>query len=304
MKSKFTLFALLLLSVFGASAQQVPNASFDSWTVDTLAPDGWSTYESYFGVDIGLASKDAADFIVGPYSLKIESDSVPGQPVYGAIGGQAGLGDPYLTPQGIAFRGAAFAFRPDTVFIGYKYAPVGADSALFGLGFRKNNASAMVNSFDAVQLKLPAASQWTLVGALLGSFYLNGTIVPDTLRIDFCSSKSKAPNGGSKGSVLKLDAFLFGYAQLPNALQQLADDLSFSVYPNPATDFVTITSKQNASGFRAFVSDINGQMVSVNYLEGETNRIDVSTLATGTYIFRIADAQGNVLKNGRFNVVK
>ncbi len=303
MNSKLTLVALLIVGFFTATAQQVPNASFDTWT-DTLAPDGWSTYEKAFGVPLGLSHRDGADYIVGPYSLVLRSDSVPGQPNYGVLAGTAALGEVVMGMQGPTYPGIAFPYRPDTLFIGYKYTAAGADSAYMSFVFKKNGTSALVNSAPGVGFLLPAASQWTLVGTLLGGIYLNSTIVPDTLKTSFYSSKNPAPGGGIKGSELKLDAYLFGYAQLPNALQQIADELGFNVFPNPTADFVTITSKQNADGFRAFVSDINGQMVSVNHLNGETNRIDVSTLSTGTYIYRIADAQGNVLKNGRFNVVK
>ena len=304
MKSKFTLFAFLLCGFFAAQAQQVPNSSFDSWATDTLTPDGWSTYESAFQMNIGLASKDAADFIVGPYSLKLEADSVPGLPNYGVLAGTAALGSVVMGGQGPSFPGIAFPYRPDTLYIGYKFSSPGADSAYMTMQFRKNGTSALVQNAQAVGFKLPPTPQWTLVGTLLNGIYLNGTIVPDTLAISLYASKNPQPGGGIKGSTFKLDAILFGYAQLPNALQQVADDFSFNVFPNPATEFVTFTAKQNADGFRAVIADVNGAVVAGQFLTGETTRMDVSTLANGTYIYRIADKDGNVLKQGKFNVVK
>ncbi len=298
MKAKFTLFVLFVAAFFAASAQQVPNSSFDSWTTDTLAPDGWATYESVFGFPLGLSGKDGVDKIVGPYSLKLESDSIPGQPAYGVVAGGVGLGKGVMTGQGPQFAGIAFAFKPDTLFLGYKYTSPASDTALMALTMTKNGAGAFTGGAATLALRLDATSQWSLLYTILTSFYT--ATVPDTLGVEFYASAGNAV----KGSTLHLDAVLFGYVNLPSALQEVADKLNVSVYPNPASDVITISTDINTTGFRAVISDINGKLVSVNNLEGQKTIINVSEFSNGTYIYRIADAQGNILKQNRFNVVK
>ena len=103
---------------------------------------------------------------------------------------------------------------------------------------------------------------------------------------------------------MHIDVVLFGYVNLPSALQEVADKLNFNVYPNPTTDLITVSADENANDFRVVISDISGKLVSVNNLEGQKTGINVSQFSNGTYIYRIADKTGNVLKQGKFNVVK
>lgn len=298
MKTKFTLLVLFVAAAFAANAQQVPNSSFDSWTTDTLAPDGWATYESVFGFPLGLSSKDGVDKIVGPYSIKLKSDSIPGQPAYGVVAGGVGVGKGTMTGQGPQFGGIAFAFKPDTLFLGYKYTSPAADTAIMALSLTKNGGGAFTGGVPTLALRLDTNSQWSLLYTILTSFYT--AVVPDTLGMEFYSSAGAA----KKGSTLHLDAVLFGYHVLPSALQEVADQLNVSVYPNPASDLITISTDVNTEGFRTMITDMSGKLVYVNILEGQKTIINVSEFANGTYIYRIADAQGNILKQNRFTVAK
>ena len=78
MKAKFTLLTVLAIAFFSAQAQTIPNNGFDTWT-SSLNPDGWATYGSAFGFNFGLCAKDSIDKVVGPNSVRVYSDSVPGQ---------------------------------------------------------------------------------------------------------------------------------------------------------------------------------------------------------------------------------
>src|SRR5688572_17853553 len=92
MKLKITLLTTFIISLFGLQAQQLPNASFDTWT-NALKPDGWATYESTFGIPLGgLASRDTVDKLYGPASIELRSDSIPGFPAYGIFPGTVSIG--------------------------------------------------------------------------------------------------------------------------------------------------------------------------------------------------------------------
>ncbi len=297
MKTKFTLLVLLVVAVFAANAQQVPNASFDNWTTSQFAPDGWSSYDAAFGIDLNHCKRDSVDFIVGPASVRVISDSFSVAPQYGVVGGLLSVGTGVANPNP-TFTGIPFAFKPDTIFIGYKYTSPGTDTAAMSVTLKKNGVGIFTGGASTLSLFLDTTSQWTLIGTILTSFYTVAT--PDTLGLKFFSSNRKP----IKGSTLQLDAVIFGYHVLPSALQEVADKLNISVYPNPTTDVITISTDENTEGFHAYICDITGKIVSANNLNGQKTTLNVSEFANGTYIYRIADAQGNILKQNRFNVVK
>lgn len=297
MKTKFTLLVLFVAAAFAASAQQIPNLSFDSWTTSQLAPDGWSSYDAAFGFNLNHCNKDTVDYVVGTASVKLTSDSFSVAPQYGVVPGLLSLGTGVANPNP-TFTGMAFAYKPDTLFIGYKYTSPGTDTATLAITMKKNGVGVFTGNASTIGLYLDTLSQWALLYTTITSFY--GANTPDTLGLKFFSSNRKP----IKGSTLHLDGVFFGYVNLPSALQEVADQLNVSVYPNPASDLITISTDVNTVGYRAIITDMNGKLVSANNLEGQKTTINVSEFPSGTYIYRIADAQGNILKQNRFNVVK
>jgi len=299
MKTKFTLLVLLFAGVFSVNAQQIPNESFDNWA-SPLAPDNWTSFDALFQAPLGLTSRDTIDKIVGPSSLKVKADSIPGQPNLGVLSGVTSLGTSYLAGQIPTFVGIPFAFRPDTFYFGYKYVPAGLDTAGISLGLRKSGSYLLVNAAGPATIPLTAQAQWSLGYLPLGSYYLNAN-TPDTLELQLFASIA---NVSKKGSALNVDALLFGYVNLPNALQEVADRLNITVYPNPATDAITISTDENVEGFKVVVSDLNGRVVLGSSLSGQSTTVNVSELANGTYIYRVADKTGNILRSDRFNIAK
>ena len=300
MKTKFTILALLFAGFFSANAQQIPNGSFDDWSTNPLAPNEWTTYEALFGMPLGLSFRDTVDKVVGPASLKLVADSIPGQPAYGVVPGLASLGSGTMTPQGPVTYGIPFAFRPDTFYFGFKYVTPGSDTAGIGLGLKKNGVYLLNNPNFLAYIPLTSQPQWGLGYLPLASYYLNQN-TPDTLEIQLSASLIGT---SVQGSTLHVDGVFFGYVNLPSALQEVADKLNITVYPNPATDAITITTDENVDGFKALVCDINGSIVSATTLAGNRTIINLSTLANGTYIYRVADKTGNIIRSDRFTVAK
>jgi hypothetical protein len=79
---------------------------------------------------------------------------------------------------------------------------------------------------------------------------------------------------------------------------------SLSVYPNPASSLLNITSNENLSGFNLQMFDIVGRPVVSQVLEGNSNAVNVARLANGTYIYRITDKENSVVAQSKFNVIK
>ena len=78
----------------------------------------------------------------------------------------------------------------------------------------------------------------------------------------------------------------------------------FSVYPNPATTVLNINSNQHIAGFNLQVYDVVGRLVISQVLTDSNNAVNVALLANGTYIYRIADKQNEVVTQRKFNVIK
>lgn len=75
------------------------------------------------------------------------------------------------------------------------------------------------------------------------------------------------------------------------------DDYSstaFSIYPNPATDYLTIESNTLSSGFaQAYVYDMGGKQLISKQLENNTvNTLDIAGLSSGLYVLALTDENG------------
>ncbi len=88
---------------------------------------------------------------------------------------------------------------------------------------------------------------------------------------------------GTDGSVGQLDNITLAET-LGTALFETAD---FKIYPNPATDILTIASE--ADIYSVSIYDVSGRMV----FSGERNVVDVSALNQGVYILNIFTNEGS-----------
>jgi len=78
-------------------------------------------------------------------------------------------------------------------------------------------------------------------------------------------------------------------AQVAEVPLPSASEPIFTVYPNPASNFITINSEYRAK--RAYIFGSDGRLVLSNDLHGGDEKIDISSLDTGVYIAMI-DAEG------------
>lgn len=66
--------------------------------------------------------------------------------------------------------------------------------------------------------------------------------------------------------------------------------IEFSVYPNPASDFVTLKTKTyNLENLRYQLYDINGSILQDNKVEGNETSISLSNLPSSTYFLKVTD---------------
>lgn len=75
----------------------------------------------------------------------------------------------------------------------------------------------------------------------------------------------------------------------PPAVVSLSENesISFSIYPNPATDQLTIETGELEGNSELFVRDIQGKLVAVHHVNSNSTTLDVSTLQSGVYFIQL-----------------
>lgn len=68
-----------------------------------------------------------------------------------------------------------------------------------------------------------------------------------------------------------------------NSVSEL-NELGVRVYPNPATDFISLTSTNDLAGSKLIVLDVTGKTIfSTKLMQSERNQVDIQQLAPGVY---------------------
>jgi len=207
MRAKFTLLTLMVAALFTASAQQIPNGGFESWS-SAVSPASWTSIEDLLGLSTNIFTyKDSVDFVQGAASLKLVSDSLSLEPQAGVIGGIISLGTGALVGNSISFHGVPFTSRPDTLEFEYQLTSPGTDTAVIEIILTKGGVTQVLGA----EFLLTETNVWSPVNIPLAQFYDTAGVLPDTLIIQFQSSH-KAP---VKGTTLHVDAMRFGYVPAP-----------------------------------------------------------------------------------------
>lgn len=76
------------------------------------------------------------------------------------------------------------------------------------------------------------------------------------------------------------DIFMAKYTQPVSGIQEAETD-KLSIYPNPATDFITVSGAKN--GMKIRIANLLGEIVSETTLQHETQKIGVAHLVSGAY---------------------
>lgn len=90
---------------------------------------------------------------------------------------------------------------------------------------------------------------------------------------------------GEPGETIEFSAF-----SVTNSIPYMATEetakLSYKIYPNPATDFITVESKEKLSGI--MIHDANGRNIRSEKINAANPKIDVRNLTPGVYWLKIS----------------
>lgn len=78
---------------------------------------------------------------------------------------------------------------------------------------------------------------------------------------------------------------------------------SMKVYPNPASDLLTI-SFDYPKAKQVKIVDITGRLVATQEISGTETDVNVSGLTNGVYVYQIVDNDGGTIHSGKFSVAK
>lgn len=312
---------LLFISASGVvlfvSAQAQPTWDFESWTGSGsgIQPTGWVSGNAITGFPFSNPQSVFQETTPGKvhggmYSMKLVTVDLTNNPDPSSIPDPIGIAFPgqiSISPLGMK-DGFAYSGRPNSVDFWYQYIPVGNDSASCFVILSKWNSSTNMRDTVAVGgtvIKTAASSYMQSSFTLL---YLSATLIPDTMRIYFTATCYASLTCGTAGSTLWVDDITFtGW----NGVNEHLSSNNVVVYPNPASDFLQVSVDALSEAHLVSIYDVLGKKVCSVELAQETNgmnrktaKVDAKRLPTGAYSYGISDKIGNVLRSGKFNIVK
>ncbi len=85
------------------------------------------------------------------------------------------------------------------------------------------------------------------------------------------------------------------------SVEDLALDINISVYPNPTTDLINLTSFQNLTGLAVIVTNINGKILQQTEVTNEVEQLNFSNYENGIYFLTIKQ-KNQLIKS--FKIIK
>ena len=79
----------------------------------------------------------------------------------------------------------------------------------------------------------------------------------------------------------------------------IEEKIAFTVYPNPTSEMLTITSTLNTEA-NVLVYNLEGKIVQQASISGNEKQINLADLSSGTYLLKVT----NALQSSIFRIIK
>lgn len=311
MKKIILTISAVASSVVGAMAQS-PDFSFENWadaappfaTVDD--PSGWAslnaltavgTDTSVFKVTVGPAAGAASAKIK---TVKVVGAAIPNPYAPGDLdtAGLLVIGKINISPPGIKY-GYNYNWRSQVLSFQCKYTPIAGDSAFVLATLTKWNGTSRDTIASGKYATGTSTTAYELKSINLTYDPAFASVVPDSQQI-FISSSVYNHDGAKIGSTFYVDDIAWsGY----NSTDEINGTVNkVFVYPNPATNNISITSSVDAAIIR--ITDITGRLIGNYSMTDNEANIQTTTFASGIYIYSVLDQKKNVMNRGRFEITK
>ncbi|MFT7344937.1 MAG: hypothetical protein ACI9XP_001529 [Lentimonas sp.] len=201
----------------------------------------------------------------GTSSVKLETVNAG---LGGAVAGIVTNGS--IDGNGNLSNGQPFTSQPTILKGFYLYEPVASDAAYVSASFYNNGAIIEDVTF-IITTGTSTFTEFTVT--------LDVATVPDSMMIF-------AYSGDEIGSVLYLDDVAFDYENI--GLNETQLNL-VSIYPNPATNLITITSESIIETVEIY--SVTGQLVKSVEMNSVTSKINVEGLKSGSYVIELLSGE-------------
>jgi len=287
-KLLFTFVAGAFL-VSGSIAQS--NLNLETWTGNEC--NEWGTLNSF--VFLGAPQTTFQEQTIpgeGLSSAKITTAYWQGATGFGApsdtTSGFFTLGGPVTGPVGLPCT-----TTPDSISFMYKADVEPGDTGMVLVFLSYSDT--MQNVFAQGIFYITDSSGWQNVTIPIMDFS-GGMATPDTIQI-YCVSSMGSLMGSPLaiiGSTIYVDNFFVPYF---SSVGERDEDVKFSVYPNPSSDYFVIKNGSSKSNMDVQMIDINGKFVrSYTDISGGEMTIDGNGLARGAYFIKVTSGGKQVIK--------
>jgi hypothetical protein len=304
----------------GGFTQSIPNGDLEKWdSLHSETTTAWWRQPSFVGINwlgtlnslVGLAVTAGGpgpetvfrttDAYSGTYAAKLVTNhllfgtttiKIPGMlgtAVMDFVGVRALIGNPCPGCKPLHFKGF------------YKFEPAGDDSCAVVAVVSKWNSS--THKRDTISygkmVEHSAVSTYTPFDIALT---YSGIEVPDTLSYLMVSSAgfnviNFMGSQGNDGSTMYVDEVSLEYPA--GIVQSLMPDVGVNVYPNPASEKITVELSENVDNGRLEVYTIEGKSVGTYNMNEMKTTISVKSLSAGTYYFKLME-RNHLLNTGTF----
>lgn len=288
MKNIVTLVLLAIFStvVFG---QSIPNNKFENWESfgGYENPENWDTPNAEISL-LGQATvSKSTDAYSGSFSAKLETKNL----VLADAPGLITLADfsVDITTLEFEFKGGLPLQENVARLSGmYKYSGAGSDSASVVIYNYKRDNEGIIDTIGVGIKSLGDADAWTSFTVQMEVLNSN---IPDTFNVIILSSGESF----KAGSVLLVDSLTIETNTGILSLDRKKEDIS--IYPNPATEQVTLEMNSSANNRVVQVYNYMGSYIMQKEFNNKSVSIPVSNLPAGYYNFRIVQIN-NIVSYG------
>lgn len=289
---------LLLLTVLIASISkaQIPNNGFENWNnLGTyMDPQGFVTPNSLTTTFYPITrSIDHYPTSIGNYSIRLENKPslLPNPGALGLV--LQNKSNVVMDGPGIAFP---IAGHPTTLTGYYKFLPLNGDTMRIQVILFKNGSevssvsmtsTVTASSWNTFTISFPSYTSADSCSILMASYNCDGP------------PPSYVPHGNS---VLYVDNLNFDFL-LTSIVEQSTKATSFKLYPNPASNVVSLDSdKTYKTNLTINIYSVIGDLIYSESLQKDQRQINTSQLNNGIYTLEIKSEEG--LEQQKFIIQK
>jgi len=273
---KSTILLLVLFSITIITNAQIPNNGFENWTTvgSYENPNGWVNCNGNGGTGYPVTkSTDHYPVNVGNFSIRMENftSGATGCATYGFANSV-----PY-----IGYNGASFpiAGHPNSFCGYYKFMPQNNDTMTIACGLYLNGAMVAYATLTTTN----TVSNWTSFTIPFSSY-----TTADSASIGLGAFYSLGTTPIIQGnSVLFVDNLSFDNL-ITSVTEQTSKNKAFSLFPNPASDFVSLTLYYTDNADLTLnIFNVTGKLISSETIGRNQQQLNIEDLSNGIYIVEI-----------------